>query len=153
MSTLLFEAIEKGEEWANDDHYQGILDATGAVRAVSPLQFAADIKERVGWVGHWMMVAEEGSLAARSSRHNIVIIAYNHLSDDDAPEFYKFPVLSPEEIDNPAAVRPPSALLLLAPSSSAPSLFRIPPSSRSSPPSCSSSKATTAAVTTRWCER
>jgi hypothetical protein len=107
MSELLSNAIARGEDWASDDHYQGILDATGAMRAVTPLQFANDIKERVGWAGHWMMVAEEGNLAARWSKHNIVIIAFNNFSNDDAPEFYKFPVLGPEERDNPAAVRPP----------------------------------------------
>jgi hypothetical protein len=153
MSELLSDAIARGEEWASDDHYQGILDASGAVQVVTPLQFANDIKDRVGWIGHWMMVAEEGSLAARWSKHNIVIIAYNHLSNDGAPEIYKFPVLGPEECDNPAAVWSLLCLLPLTPPSSAPSLFRIPPSIRSSPLSCSNSKATTLAVTTRWCAR
>jgi hypothetical protein len=40
------------------------------VQVVTPLQFANDIKDRVGWIGHWMMVAEEGSLAARWSKHH-----------------------------------------------------------------------------------
>jgi hypothetical protein len=104
MFELLSDAIARGEEWASDDHYQGILDAFGAVQVVTPLQFANDIKDRVGWIGHWMMVAEEGNLAARWTKHNIVIIAFNNFSNDDAPEFYKFPVLGPDETDNPAAV-------------------------------------------------
>ncbi len=102
MSNFLSAAIAAEQEWATDENYMHLSDAPGIV---TPQQFADDIKDRVGMSGHWMQAADEGSLAARWSGLNVVIVSHHTLSDGSPyHEILRFPVLGPDQRDNAVPV-------------------------------------------------